>query len=77
MPKATRARTNSPKAPAKRAASATAEKTNGNAQPELESAIRSRAYELYEERGRQDGFDQEDWFQAEAEVVAQYQKRTA
>lgn len=76
MPKPTRART-SPKAPAKPAGSTSAEKNNGNAQPELESAIRSRAYELYMERGRQDGFDQDDWFQAEAEITAQYQRRTA
>ena len=35
----------------------------------LESAIRARAYELYEKRGRQDGLAQDDWFQAEAEVA--------
>jgi hypothetical protein len=31
-------------------------------------AIARRAYELYESRGREDGQDQEDWFQAEREV---------
>ncbi len=33
-----------------------------------EEYIRLRAYQLYEQRGRQDGHDREDWFQAEAEV---------
>ena len=30
--------------------------------------IRCRAYALYEERGRVDGHDVDDWLQAEAEV---------
>jgi hypothetical protein len=30
--------------------------------------IAHRAYQLYEERGRQHGRDQEDWFRAEREV---------
>jgi hypothetical protein len=30
--------------------------------------VAQRAYERYEERGRQDGRDQEDWFEAEREV---------
>lgn len=33
----------------------------------LQEEIRDRAYELYEQRGRLDGFDLEDWLQAEAE----------
>ena len=41
---------------------------NANAAFDLEAAIRARAYELYEQRGRQDGQAQTDWFQAEAEV---------
>ena len=36
--------------------------------------IRIRAYELFEQRGRLDGFDQEDWARAEAEVLARFQK---
>ena len=36
---------------------------------ELEAEIRRRAYELYEQRGRVDGFASEDWLQAEAEAV--------
>jgi hypothetical protein len=30
--------------------------------------IRERAYQLYEQRGRLDGFDVADWIQAEAEI---------
>jgi hypothetical protein len=37
---------------------------------DLESKIRQRAYELYEERGKTIGLDQEDWFRAEIEVRA-------
>ncbi len=35
----------------------------------LEEQIRTRAYELYEERGREEGHDLEDWLQAEAEIT--------
>jgi hypothetical protein len=35
---------------------------------DLEEQIRQRAYELYEEEGRQEGRDQEYWFRAEAEI---------
>jgi len=33
-------------------------------------AIRLRAYELFEERGKVDGYDLDDWLQAEAEFYA-------
>jgi len=33
-----------------------------------EDRIRQRAYELYEQRGREDGHDLDDWLTAEAEV---------
>jgi hypothetical protein len=36
---------------------------------ELEQQIRERAYELYEERGRQDGHDEEDWLRAKEEIT--------
>ena len=39
------------------------------ASPELHERIRIRAYELYDQRGRQDGHALEDWFQAEAELA--------
>jgi hypothetical protein len=35
---------------------------------ELEYQIRRRAYELYEERGREDGHELEDWRRAEEEI---------
>ena len=35
-----------------------------------DSAIAQRAYELYEERGREPGRDQDDWLQAERELRA-------
>ena len=31
--------------------------------------IRTRAYELYEARGREEGHDLEDWLEAEAEIT--------
>ena len=34
---------------------------------ELQNQIRARAYQLYEQRGRDDGHDLDDWLQAEAE----------
>lgn len=56
--------------PAKPSTSPSPQKTNGNghARTNLEAAIRARAYELYETRGRRDGFAQDDWLQAESEV---------
>ena len=33
-----------------------------------EDEIRSRAFELYEQRGRQEGHDIEDWLRAEEEI---------
>jgi len=35
---------------------------------ELQEQIRQRAYELYYERGAEDGHDLDDWLQAETEV---------
>ncbi len=36
---------------------------------ELEDQIRLRAYELYEQRGREHGHDVEDWLRAQDEVT--------
>jgi hypothetical protein len=49
---------------------------NGAAQlhPGMEDEIRRRAYELYQERGGQHGFDQEDWRRAETEILSKYQR---
>ena len=38
---------------------------------DLEEVIRHRAFELYEQRGREEGHDLEDWLQAESEFVQQ------
>ncbi len=41
-------------------------------QSSMESAddlIRVRAYQLYEERGREDGHELDDWLMAESEVL--------
>ena len=43
----------------------------------LEEEIRRRAYELYELRGREDGFAEEDWARAEREVLARRGPRSA
>ena len=42
----------------------TTESTN-----ELQEQIRRRAHELYEQRGRNDGHELDDWLQAESEVT--------
>ena len=43
---------------------------------DLEQKIRLRAYELYEQRNRGNGYDQEDWLDAEAELRAKSELRT-
>jgi Protein of unknown function (DUF2934) len=43
---------------------------NGSLPSDIESAIRLRAYELYAQRGYLEGFEKEDWLQAEREVLA-------
>jgi len=45
------------------------------AYPEIEEEIRQRAYELYEQRGRQDGLQEEDWARAEAEILSRNQRQ--
>jgi DUF2934 family protein len=40
----------------------------GPLSPELEEQIRARAYEIYEQRGRDGGHQIDDWLQAEAEL---------
>ena len=37
--------------------------------PEVEESIRRRAYEIYEQRGKTDGLEIQDWLQAEKEVL--------
>jgi len=42
------------------------QQTHGNGS--VEEAIRVRAYEFFEQRGRIHGYDVEDWFRAKAEI---------
>jgi Protein of unknown function (DUF2934) len=44
---------------------------------DIEERIRERAYELYEQRGRADGFALTDWFQAETEVTGEQKQPQA
>ena len=37
---------------------------------DIEERIRRRAYDFYEQRGYVDGFAEEDWLRAEAEVLS-------
>jgi hypothetical protein len=41
----------------------------GSANPNREEAIRVKAYEIYEQRGRQEGHAIEDWLRAEAQLT--------
>lgn len=45
--------------------------------PNVEEQIRRRAYELYEQRGRHDGFSEQDWLHAESEILNRTGKRSA
>lgn len=45
--------------------------------PGIEEEIRQRAYELYEKRGRREGFHEEDWTHAETEILAKRRKESA
>ena len=42
---------------------------------DLQGEIRRRAYEIYEQRGRVPGFEQEDWATAEREVLARHNQQ--
>jgi hypothetical protein len=44
---------------------------------ELEERVRRRAYEFYEERGRTDGHDMDDWLRAESEITSGRQEAVA
>ena len=39
---------------------------------DIQEQVRHRAFELYEQRGREDGHDLDDWLQAESELAPQY-----
>jgi Protein of unknown function (DUF2934) len=43
----------------------------------LQKRIRVRAYQLYEQRGRENGHDLDDWLQAESEETRRGARRVA
>jgi hypothetical protein len=45
---------------------------NEPSQPLLEKEVQVRACELYEQRGKGNGFALQDWLPAEAEVLARF-----
>ena len=47
--------------------------SNVNSSELKEEIIRARAYQLYEQRGREDGHELDDWLQAETEVMQEKQ----
>ena len=55
--------------------SATSPAPNRTSPTDIEERIRRRAYEIYEQRGRIEGLDLDDWLQAEAEVMGAIQPR--
>jgi len=54
----------------------TTKQTTGSTS-DLQEEIRRRAYELYEQRGKDDGHDLEDWLRAESEVTQPKAKTVA
>lgn len=44
---------------------------------DIQETIRQRAYDIFEQRGRQHGFDLDDWLRAEAEVLNRFGARSA
>ena len=38
---------------------------------DTQEQVRRRAFEIYVQRGAQDGHDLDDWLQAEAEIISQ------
>ena len=55
----------------------TAETLATESHPNFEVEIRRRAYELYEQRGREDGHDLDDWLRAETEITAKNARTAA
>jgi DUF2934 family protein len=58
--------------------SASPDKVSSSIDPRtIEEQIRARAYQLFEERGREEGHDWEDWFRAEEEIAARENRSAA
>jgi len=64
-------------APTKPPVSAPAQRVQEPLRENIEDEIRQRAYELYEERGREEGHHEEDWTRAEEEVLARRGRKSA
>lgn len=56
------------KTPTKPSLGATPIRAVSNPSTDLHEQVRRRAYELYVQRGRLDGFAEQDWLQAEREL---------
>ena len=69
MPRAKVSRSKSPKA----LSSTVSMVPTDLAAPAIEEEIRLRAYELYEQRGRLPGYENEDWLEAERQVLGRQQ----
>jgi hypothetical protein len=65
------------KVTAKRSRAKATNATSEESGVDLEEQIRRRAYELYEQRGREAGHETEDWLQAEAELAGERNKLLA
>jgi Protein of unknown function (DUF2934) len=50
------------------------EETESSTTESLRDRIALRAYQLYEARGCLDGFDLQDWFEAEREILSQVEQ---
>jgi hypothetical protein len=74
MPKARTPRTTKPKAEKNVLQMPEISSNEGSAAPAfaLEGEIRNRAYEIYADRGYTNGRAEEDWLQAEREVMARH-----
>jgi DUF2934 family protein len=70
----TAAKQSNPVTPIREEKVAAAENGASQVHPGIEEEIRNRAYELYQERGGQHGFDQEDWRRAEEEILSKYHR---
>jgi len=56
-----------PQASAAKSAIVAASEPHGSA---AERQIRERAFEIFEKRGSKPGYDQQDWFRAERQILA-------
>ena len=65
------------KKPARKSAANPAPSPQAELIENMEDEVRQRAYELWEESGREDGRAQDHWLQAESEVLARRNLRSA